>query len=796
MPLRLTVILVLCGAGLAHAADDDPPRVIDLTDAGGWLPYRFEIVMSVDNPTHFQRGWVTTRHLEDLDGDGVDDVVRTGDYGIYLAYTRPLGDIIPWQSNLPVAFSGRYPCASVDGVWDVDGDGAREVVVRAWTEDKSAWLIRLVDLASGATERDLRIPGGPDNRPDGSWDGNYRVIGPLSVPAGAGERPALLVGAESGLDLEPRGVLAVDAVTGDVLWRYATGPKPTIETLRIVDLDGDGEPGILFLGAGVNNLAGRPVNGVSDDRAMIFVLNRDGTLRWLRELGPAPASGLLETLDLDGDGRLEIAVVAPVPEAGGLALAIVDADNRLSSWTALQEMPGGFAVAQLADGSFGAYLSYPDRVVQKYRLSGAGVTLLAEAVLGAQTSLALVADLVDEPGVEVVVGLGSGVAWLLDEDLSPLARLTDNNFRFYGPVAAVIVAPDGSRRLVNRGAVNSHRGVFAFLAVPRPFPWWLVVPAVSLAGGGLLARRRRHKPHSVATKRELRIQLLGRLQLSGHGAIGALSSLRRFIWHLDTVMQGFAADVRVTRRLTELSRDTLDVGLPNLDSVLEIAAIVELDTDEVQRARSLVQDLRRTLTGLTAAGFGAGELRAGTNELQEVAAEAERSFQRLRRVLEQQFLADPRAVLTRSLAAHAGTVEELGVTVEVAAAEAPPCRIDEEELAFILDNLIENALRAMRQSPERRLAVNWQAAGPNLLVTVADTGCGIAPDAREAVLSPGYSRREGGGLGLPRSRELLRKYGGDLNVKESAPGRGTVMALLLPLGAAARDDLDSRSRAD
>jgi len=346
-----------------------------------------------------------------------------------------------------------------------------------------------------------------------------------------------------------------------------------------------------------------------------------------------------------------------------------------------------------------------------------------------------------------------------------------------------VIAPDAKPRLVNLGSVVSDFGEFTLVAHDRRFPWWLALPVASIAGGGLLAWRLRRRPHSAATRRELRIQLLGRLQLSGHGAIGALSSLRRFIWHLDTVMQGFAADERVAGRLASMSRDTLEVGLPNLESVLELAELVEIDPDEVRRARSLVRNLRSALETLSASRFAEDDLRAVKPELQETAADAERAFQRLRRALERQFRVDPRAALARSLAAHAGTIDELAVEVTVTDTEAPPCRIDEEELAFILDNLIENALRAMRRSPQRRLEVGWREESGNVVITVTDTGCGIPPDDRAAVLSPGYGGREGGGLGLPRSRELLGKYGGDLRVLESAPGRGTVMALLVPRSA-------------
>jgi C4-dicarboxylate-specific signal transduction histidine kinase len=167
-------------------------------------------------------------------------------------------------------------------------------------------------------------------------------------------------------------------------------------------------------------------------------------------------------------------------------------------------------------------------------------------------------------------------------------------------------------------------------------------------------------------------------------------------------------------------------------------------------------------------------------DLQHTATEADRRFRELRGLVEDAFRADPAEVFARSLDAHAAEMEDLGAAAAVELEGAPLVQMDVEELAFVVDNLVENAVRAMRGSPEKRLRVTWQEAGEHVVLLVGDTGCGIAPDELELVMKPGHSRRQGGGLGLPRSREILGKYGGGLSVKESSPGRGTTMSLLVP----------------
>jgi signal transduction histidine kinase len=76
--------------------------------------------------------------------------------------------------------------------------------------------------------------------------------------------------------------------------------------------------------------------------------------------------------------------------------------------------------------------------------------------------------------------------------------------------------------------------------------------------------------------------------------------------------------------------------------------------------------------------------------------------------------------------------------------------------------------------------------GPWVLVRVADTGIGIAPDKLDVIFDPfvqvqsGLTRRhEGTGLGLAISRDLARGMRGDLAV-ESAPGTGSTFTLSLP----------------
>lgn len=105
---------------------------------------------------------------------------------------------------------------------------------------------------------------------------------------------------------------------------------------------------------------------------------------------------------------------------------------------------------------------------------------------------------------------------------------------------------------------------------------------------------------------------------------------------------------------------------------------------------------------------------------------------------------------------------------------------DESVLTSILRNLLANAIK-YTDSGEVRL--NARLAGPQLEISVTDTGIGIPPGLHERVFEEFYQvpgvGRGGTGLGLPYARRLARLLGGDL-VLSSEPGAGTTVLLNLP----------------
>ncbi|WP_417845120.1 cache domain-containing protein [Thalassospira sp.] len=105
------------------------------------------------------------------------------------------------------------------------------------------------------------------------------------------------------------------------------------------------------------------------------------------------------------------------------------------------------------------------------------------------------------------------------------------------------------------------------------------------------------------------------------------------------------------------------------------------------------------------------------------------------------------------------------------------------ELQQVLVNLIVNALHAMPDGGTLTLMDQDMARDgePGILITITDTGIGMAPDVMARIFDPFFTtkRREGTGLGLSISKTLIDRQGGSFDVS-SEPGEGTTFLIWLP----------------
>lgn len=102
-----------------------------------------------------------------------------------------------------------------------------------------------------------------------------------------------------------------------------------------------------------------------------------------------------------------------------------------------------------------------------------------------------------------------------------------------------------------------------------------------------------------------------------------------------------------------------------------------------------------------------------------------------------------------------------------------------------LYNLVENAIRYNNE--EGSVNITLETRGQEGVITIADTGVGIAPEQRELVFEPFYrvnksrSREFGGaGIGLSLVKTILKRHGASITVSENTP-QGSVFTIRIPL---------------
>ena len=125
--------------------------------------------------------------------------------------------------------------------------------------------------------------------------------------------------------------------------------------------------------------------------------------------------------------------------------------------------------------------------------------------------------------------------------------------------------------------------------------------------------------------------------------------------------------------------------------------------------------------------------------------------------------------------------------VEVELRAAPLVNARASRIVQVVLNLVLNALEALssRDRSQNRITVRVDVAAGRALIEVSDNGPGMPREGLEGLFEPGAARRAGrssSGLGLPISRELVHKMGGEITVS-SLPGAGTTFLVSLPPAA-------------
>jgi signal transduction histidine kinase len=115
----------------------------------------------------------------------------------------------------------------------------------------------------------------------------------------------------------------------------------------------------------------------------------------------------------------------------------------------------------------------------------------------------------------------------------------------------------------------------------------------------------------------------------------------------------------------------------------------------------------------------------------------------------------------------------------------PPLVGDRLAVEQIFGNLLDNALKYLREDVPGRIRVTGRTTAAELIYEISDNGRGV--DAKDLVRifeifrRSGPQDRPGEGIGLTHVRTLVNRLGGSIAV-QSEPGQGSTFTVTLPRG--------------
>ena len=110
-----------------------------------------------------------------------------------------------------------------------------------------------------------------------------------------------------------------------------------------------------------------------------------------------------------------------------------------------------------------------------------------------------------------------------------------------------------------------------------------------------------------------------------------------------------------------------------------------------------------------------------------------------------------------------------------------PMSADKNLIKQVFANVLDNAFKYTK-SPGR-VAVFAELTVDSVVISIADTGCGISKEDLPHITEKFYKANvsvRGSGIGLAVVDEIIRLHDGKLDIA-STPGRGTVVTIILPI---------------
>jgi len=121
-----------------------------------------------------------------------------------------------------------------------------------------------------------------------------------------------------------------------------------------------------------------------------------------------------------------------------------------------------------------------------------------------------------------------------------------------------------------------------------------------------------------------------------------------------------------------------------------------------------------------------------------------------------------------------------GIQIRASIPDDLPCiTMDAQQIKFALFNIVQNSVESMDEGGI--LSIEVRVVSGRIVISVADTGCGIDAENLDDVYDPFFSSKtKGVGLGLTMVHQIVMNHCGRISI-ESEKGKGTTVIIELPL---------------
>jgi PAS domain S-box-containing protein len=139
--------------------------------------------------------------------------------------------------------------------------------------------------------------------------------------------------------------------------------------------------------------------------------------------------------------------------------------------------------------------------------------------------------------------------------------------------------------------------------------------------------------------------------------------------------------------------------------------------------------------------------------------------------------------IEEAISLSSATLRKTGITLEKSLAEdLRRCRADSHLIEEVILNLITNATEAIKHTDKnKKIGVASSMEENHVVVSVSDSGPGVASGFKEKIFDPFYTTKsEGTGIGLALCQRIISDHGGRVNVSTSKWG-GAEFTIEIPI---------------